>query len=292
MKREIIELDKKGILPKINENENHFYERGNRFLETAYEFKSKRKGQIEETFEFEDFKKHFLTYPDWVSCSSAKLLINKDKIVCGQTKYVRYKNQKIPAISMNELFFRPPFFDDEYKEVFRHELIHSIRTSLEGERTIKMYSPFFINGFGLTHEAFAYSLDFGEKYPLTKSPRNISDSLILFSQFSYSLFNFFKGDFLNGLWSGFTGLFYLNLLLNSQKSFSDSKKIYETLEQIREKDHSENNQKLNYSLLRMTNSEVLDFYNFRACGRKNIEDFVKSKVDDDLRFRLIAERLG
>ncbi len=291
MKQSIIELDHKGVLPRVRENETHFYERGNRFLDTAYEFKAKRKNQIEVSSELDDFEKHFLTYPDWVSCSYAKLPWSRKMVTGGTTSVKRYKNQGIPIVSVNEILSYE-LFNHSYKEIFRHELIHSVRTRLGENRAIKLYSPFFMNKIGLTHEAFAYSLDFGERYPLTKAPKEIRDYFILFASFSYSIFNFFNRNISSGFELGFIGLLYLNFLLSQKKSFSDSKKMYNLLEQIREEEHSECNPRLNYSLLRMTNSEVLDFSRFRDSGRKNIEDFVKSKIEDNLRFRIIAERLG
>ena len=291
MTQSITELDHKGVLPRVGENENQFYERGNRFLDTAYEFKAKRKNQIGEPYELDDFQTHFLTYPDWVSCSYAKLNSRGGRITGGTTSVKRYKNQGIPIVSVNEILSYE-LFNHSYKEIFRHELIHSVRTSLERHKTVKFYSPFFMNKIGPTYEAFAYSLDFEGRYPLTKSLNETGDYVILFASFSYSTFNFFKGDIFTGFETGFFGLLYLNSFLNREKSFSDSKKMYHILEDIRKKEHSDSNPKVNYALLRMTNSEVLDFNEFKDSGNKSIEDFIKSKSVEDLRFRIMAERLG
>lgn len=247
MRNEIIELDRKGVLPLIKEDENAFYKRGNKFLEAAYDLKEKSKKKIEQEGLI-DFEEHFLTSLDWVSNYYEK--IEKDAI--GGVRTIFHKGKQIPIIISNKLFSNLPKESEgllDKKRNLRHELIHVVRTPIEKIKIRDLFPQFFLNKPESTYESFAYSL-------------------------------------------GLNGYFGPE---NHRGYFFDSYFIYQKLERIKEKGNFESNPELGYTLLRMTEQDVLDFEKIdgeKKYRKNGLEEYVKDKASEGLRFRIIAERLG
>ena len=186
-----------------------------------------------------------------------------------------------------------PFLDE--KAVLRHELIHAIRYPID-KKEKSGFRPFFINKFGNTCEAVAYSLDFdGENHLIGKKANNFLDYFLMTSIWSLSIINLSVGNIVGTILNGLMGLGITNIMINNKKSFLNSTILYKKLSEINKEREIESHPKLGYALLRMSHADILNFKNNEITERfneKGLERYIQENASEGLRFKIMAEKLG
>ncbi|MEK6827561.1 MAG: hypothetical protein AABX99_03710 [Nanoarchaeota archaeon] len=288
MDYKIIRMDKSGILPKLNESQDSFYERGNRFLEAAYAFKNKTDNKVSKEFldfVIEMFGFDFDTKPSLITCYTKK--INKPSkkkvraITLGQVVHKEERGQIIPVVEIDEESLEKGM---NLIETLKHEFTHAIRRPLE---EISSNS----------NEVFAYFLSEGEIYkPVLKVKTKgelILDSVTAGISFLASPLYFEEGEILFGTALTLAGAIASYCAFDQIRECRRTRKLYRNLGELNRKNWGIRGTKMGYSLLRMTKEEVSELN--RQYKEKNYNSFikfVKSKVNNDLRFKIMAERLG